>query len=247
VVGNHLIEIRQEGRKLWFYGASPAFIRRYFALDVDLRGILDSIAERGPEIQDVIEASRGLRILRQDPWECTLSYLIATYSNIPTIRKRIEALAQALGTEIVSGQRVYYGFPGPGAFSRACADSLNTCRLGYRGPYLQETACHLADDPHWADHIREQTYDEGRKELMRLRGIGPKAADCILLFAFQRYEAFPVDVWIRRIMQERYPFLREESNEAIRRFGQEHFGAYAGYAQEYLYAARQVPMSQASR
>jgi N-glycosylase/DNA lyase len=249
VVEGELIRIRQDDRenKLIYEGATETCICRYFALDQDLNHILQTITDRDPEIRDAIGACRGLRILRQDPWECTLSYLIATYSNIPTIRKRIEALAHTLGQECTSGNTVYYGFPGPEAFAEVCGSSLDACRLGYRGPYLEETACRLARDPGWAARIRDQPYEEGRKELMSLRGIGPKAADCILLFAFQRYEAFPVDVWIRRIMQERYPVLREKSDETIRRFGQERFGAYAGYAQEYLYAARQVPTSQASR
>jgi N-glycosylase/DNA lyase len=249
VVEGNLIRIRQDHRKqtLIYEGTTEACICRYFALDQDLNPILQTIIDRDPEIQGVIEDCRGLRILRQDPWECTLSFLIATYSNIPTIIKRIETLAHTLGRELISDDTVYYGFPGPESFSGVCGSSLNACRLGYRGPYLEETACRLARDPGWADRIRDQPYEVGRKELMRLRGIGPKAADCILLFAFQRYEAFPVDVWIRRIMQERYPVLKGQSNEAIRRFGQQRFGAYAGYAQEYLYAARQVPTSQASR
>jgi N-glycosylase/DNA lyase len=247
VVQGHLIRIWQEEKRLRFSGASRPFIRNYFALDEDLTHILHTLTERDPKLREVIEACRGLRILRQDPWECTLSYLIATYSNIPTIKKRIEALARTLGDAITSGDRIYYGFPGPEAFSDICGPSLEDCHLGYRGPYLLETACRLAGDPSWADRIWEQDYEQGRMELMHLRGIGPKAADCILLFAFQRYKAFPVDVWIQRIMQERYPFLRGQSNEAIRRFGQEQFGPYAGYAQEYLYAARQVPTSQASR
>ncbi len=198
-------------------------------------------------MEDVIRACKGLRILRQDPWECTLSYLIATFSNIPTIQRRIEALARTLGSAIPYHGNTYYTFPGPEAFSMTCGPFLEICRLGYRGPYLQETACRLAQEPEWADRIRNASYEEARRLLMDLRGIGPKAADCILLFAFQRYEAFPVDVWIQRIMQERYPALQGKSTEAIRRFGQELFGEYAGYAQEYLYASRQVPMSQASR
>jgi N-glycosylase/DNA lyase len=247
IVGGRVIRVRQERDTLAYEGASRNFLRHYFALDENLDHILRAIIEKDTGMQEVIEASRGLRIVRQDPWECTLSYLIATFSNIPTIQRRIEALARALGNMITAKGETGYGFPGPEAFSGVCRTSLEVCRLGYRGPYLQETACRLASDPGWEDRIRTLSYEEGRKELMRLRGIGPKAADCILLFAFQRYESFPVDVWIQRIMQERFPVLKRQGSEVIRRFGQEHFGAFAGYAQEYLYAARQVPTSQASR
>jgi N-glycosylase/DNA lyase len=247
VVEDRIIRIRQEDTLLKYEGATRRFIRHYFALDQDLGHILQVLLRRDPSLREALESYRGLRIVRQDPWECTLSYLIATYSNIPTIRRRIEALAFRMGRTIHAEGKVYHAFPEPEAFSPECGSSLDACRLGYRGPYLLETACRLAGDPEWAERIREMPYQEGRKEIMRLRGIGPKAADCILLFAFQKYEAFPVDVWIRRIMQERYPTLRGKSDEIIRRYGREHFGAYAGYAQEYLYAARQVPTSQASR
>jgi N-glycosylase/DNA lyase len=246
VVEKKVLAIRQEGRTLMFEGASPSFIRRYFSLDRDLEEIVSSI-DRDPGVHAAIEACQGLRIIRQPPWECTLSYLIATYSNIPTIRRRIEALAREFGNPIQHRGITWYGFPSPEVFSSLCDTALQPCRLGYRGPYLQDTACRLAGEPEWEQRIRDLPYGEGRRWLMGLRGIGPKAADCILLFAFQKYESFPVDVWIRRIMQELYPVLRGKGEEAIRRFGQEYYGRYAGYAQEYLYAARQVPTSQASR
>ncbi|MDD1672965.1 MAG: 8-oxoguanine DNA glycosylase [Methanomicrobiales archaeon] len=244
IVGAQVIRIHQDGNTLTFRGASPKVIRDYFALDMNLPEILASI-DRDTAIHAAIESNRGLRIIQQPPWECTLSYLIATFSNIPTIQRRIEALSREFGKKI-SEEEKYYGFPDPKAFRSRCLDSLENCRLGYRRSYLEDTACRLASDTGWEDRIRALSYEESRKELMTLRGIGPKAADCILLFAFQRYEAFPVDVWIHRIMEERYPDLRGKGNEAIRRFGQEYFGKYAGYAQEYLFAARQVPMSQAS-
>ena len=111
---------------------------------------------------------------------------------------------------------------------------------------MLETACDIEDEKAWRDSIAALPYEQARRELMRLQGVGPKAADCILLFAFQKYEAFPVDVWIRRIMRDHY--IKTLSNDAsltgweydmIRRFAQKHFGEYCGYAQEYLYAARE--------
>ncbi|MDD1675624.1 MAG: 8-oxoguanine DNA glycosylase [Methanomicrobiales archaeon] len=246
MVEDKAIRVRQEDTTLFIEGVTRAFARRYFALDEDLTAILSSI-DRDTRIHEAITACYGLRIVRQPPWECTLSYLIATFSNIPTIRRRIETLARGLGKKITTKGGTYYGFPGPEAFSSSCTSTINSCRLGYRGPYLQDTVCRLASDPGWDERIRSLPYENARKDLTRLRGIGPKAADCILLFAFQKYESFPVDVWIRRIMQESYPALQGKGNEAIRRFGQEYFGTYAGYAQEYLYAARQVPTSHAFR
>ncbi len=123
---------------------------------------------------------------------------------------------------------------------------ITECKLGYRAPYVLDTACKIADFRHWEDSVTALPYEDARRQLMKLSGVGPKAADCILLFAFQKYEAFPVDVWIRRIMHHNYikklntssPLTTGEYDE-IRRFAKKHFGEYCGYAQEYLYAARE--------
>lgn len=244
VVGNCVIRIRQHGSRLEYTGASAPFIRHYFSLDVDLPRILASI-DNDPVIHDAITRAHGLRLVRQPPWECTVSYICSTNSNIPTIRRRIAAIAETCGTSIASRETGRYSFPPPEAISCRGNDGLAVCRLGYRQPYVYGTACRIPDEVAWMKKIRKLPYEEGRKQLMTLHGIGPKAADCILLFAFQKYEAFPVDVWIRRIMQEHYlpdlPLntpLSTREYETIRRFARDHFGDYCGWAQEYLYAGR---------
>jgi N-glycosylase/DNA lyase len=98
----------------------------------------------------------------------------------------------------------FYAFPDPSLLADACSSTLSECKLGYRAPYILGTACDITDDRTWQQTIVTLPYEQARRELMKLKGVGPKAADCILLFAFQKYEAFPVDVWIRRIMNEHY-------------------------------------------
>jgi len=241
VVGNELIRIRQEGRVLTFTGTDEEHLIEYFALDLDLPPVLDSI-DRDPFIHAAIEECAGLRIVRQPAWECLLSYICATNTNIPMVKKRVRLLAETLGERISgTGQ---FTFPPQQVFSGRCIEPLDHCRLGYRKDYLASTACRLAEVDGWEGRIRALSYEEARVELTALPGIGPKAADCVLLFGFSRYEAFPVDVWIRRIMQQYYPdtaaagpFTPKEY-ERIRRFARGYFGRYAGYAQEYLYGAR---------
>jgi N-glycosylase/DNA lyase len=245
VVGKRAIRCRQDGDRLEYAGAPGSFVRHYFSLDSDLPSILASI-DRDPVIHGAIARSRGLRLVRQPPWECTVSYICSTNSNIPTIRRRIASIAARFGKEIASGDGAVHAFPGPAEIACAGDGSLGVCRLGYREPYVFTTACMVTDPAVWEETIRRLPYDEARRELMRLHGVGPKAADCILLFAFQKYEAFPVDVWIRRIVQQHYlpalslngPMTNREY-DAIRCFAREHFGEYCGYAQEYLYAARE--------
>jgi N-glycosylase/DNA lyase len=243
-VEDRVIRIRQDGNILRYKGARRSLIRHYFSLDTDLPSITSSF-DRDPVIHEAVRRCTGLRLVRQPPWECLISYICATNSNIPMIKKRIGNIAQRFGIPVESGGRTYYTFPEPATLAGSCRSVLSECRMGYRGPYVHDTACTIADPVGWSERIASLPYEAARKELMQVRGVGPKAADCILLFAFQKYEAFPVDVWIRRIMRESYlPSLRKETSlttreyDAIRIFARDHFGPYCGYAQEYLYAAR---------
>ncbi|MDD1689536.1 MAG: 8-oxoguanine DNA glycosylase [Methanoregula sp.] len=245
VVGSHGIRIRQDNRKLTFEGASVQFIVEYFSLDVDLEPVISSI-DCDPFIHAAIKKCQGLRLIRQPKWECLVSYTIATNSNIPTIRRRIAAVSEKFGQKIAFKGKTFYAFPDPGSISCEEQGALSCCKLGYREPYVFRTACAIPDRKIWEDSMSALPYEEARRELMGLPGIGPKVADCILLFAFQKYEAFPVDVWIRRIMQQHYlPGLGTGSPltgrqyDTIRCFAREHFGEFCGYAQEYLYAARE--------
>ncbi|HVP96232.1 DNA-3-methyladenine glycosylase family protein [Methanoregula sp.] len=246
VVGGRVIRCRQNGLTLSFTGAGEPFIRHYFSLDLDLPAILESI-DRDPFIHEAIEQCRGLRLVRQAPWECLCSYICATNTNIPAVRRRVATLAEQFGERIEEKDTPSFSFPDP--IRIACtgtASSLRECRLGYRMPYVFKSACDAAAQTTWTDALAVLPYEEARHEMMKFAGIGPKAADCVLLFAFQKYEAFPVDVWIRRIMREHYlPALPQDTTltgkeyNAIRTFARKRFGAYCGIAQEYIYAARE--------
>ncbi|MFA6226100.1 MAG: DNA glycosylase [Methanoregula sp.] len=245
VVKDRVIKIRQDGSTLVFEGADTAFVRHYFSLALDLKKVIKSI-DQDPFIHAAISRCTGLRLVRQPPWECLISYICSTNSNIPTIRRRIASIAEQFGNAIEFEGKTYYAFPNPASLSCKGHDGLTVCKLGYRQPYVYRTSCSIADEKQWEETIFKLPYEDARKDMMKLHGVGPKAADCILLFAFQKYEAFPVDVWIRRIMQQNYlPILDLEAEltnrdyDTIRRFGREHFGEYCGYAQEYLFAARE--------
>lgn len=242
VAGDHGIEIRQDGKRLLFSGADEAFVRRYFALDLDLEAILSSV-DRDPRVHAAIDRCPGLRILRQEPFETLISYICATNTNIPTIKKRIALIAERYGRRLPGGASA---FPDAAALAPCSEDELRGCVLGYRAPYACAAAALCAEDPAWAQRVAALPYGEARRELLRFPGVGPKAADCILLFAFEKYEAFPVDVHIRRMMRRHYlPDLPEDKTMTCREydliagFAQEHFGAYAGWAQEYLFCVRE--------
>ena len=245
VVGNHVIKICQDGSTVRFEGVPEHFIEHYFSLETDLNSITQSF-DCDPHIHAAIAQCHGLRLIRQPAWECLVSYICATNSNIPMIRRRIANIAQRFGHVLDFESRQFFSFPDPSSLANTCSESLTECKLGYRTPYVLETACEISDEKQWQKYINSLPYEKARHELMKLQGVGPKAADCILLFAFQKYESFPVDVWIRRIINEHYiqnqspnSMLTGWEYDMIRRFARQHFGQYCGYAQEYLYAARQ--------
>ncbi len=238
VVGSQVIKIQQNGQRLTFEGASVPFITEYFSLDVDLQPIVASF-NRDPFIDLAIRRCAGLRLIRQPGWECLISYICSTNSNIPMIRKRIGTIAEQFGRKILFEGKTYYSFPEPSAIACSGAKILENCKLGYRTPYVFKTASIISTFEQWEETITSLSFESARRQLMKLSGVGPKAADCILLFAFQKYESFPVDVWIRRIMQQNYiktlktdAPLTDREYDHIRRFALEHFGTFCGYAQE---------------
>jgi N-glycosylase/DNA lyase len=243
VAGNRLIKIRQKGNTLFFTGAEEEFIRNYFQLDLDLESILSDI-NRDVHIGSAIERCYGLRILKQPEWECIASYICATNTNIPRIIGCIENLSVNYGRRIRSIKEEAYEFPYPENIASSSLCDLDKCRLGYRTRYLHDTAKQVLETPGLIPSIYELPYEKAKKRLMELKGVGPKAADCILLFAFNKYEAFPIDVWIRRIMSRYYISVETEEPistkeyKKIGDFARGYFGPFAGYAQEYLFCNR---------
>ena len=240
VIEDQVVVTRQDGSKLYWRGATEEEIVRYFSLDTDLPAILGAI-DRDPVIHHAINRSEGLRIIRQPHWECLASYIIATFTNIPSIKRRIGLLCGAFGEEISRGDEPWHSFPGAESIAKGRDRLPGICRLGYRAPYLLDTADRVAADPTWAERVASCPYDEARAMLMQYKGVGRKVADCVLLFGFGRLCAVPVDVWIERILRNYY--LEKEggpvSYEYLRHFAQDYFGEYAGYAQEYLFSIRE--------
>lgn len=243
VVEGRAIRIRQDAHHLTFLGADAGFIRDYFRLDQDLPAILSSI-DRDPAIGAAIRECRGLRLVRQRPWECLISYICATNTNIPAVKRRVALMAERFGRPVDGPFGTTYAFPEPEVLATASPEDLRDCKLGYRGDYVSCAAAFITEQPDWAERIAALPFEEARKMLMEFRGVGPKVSDCVLLFSFGFFEAFPIDVWIHRIMAETYlPGIagrscRPSDYEVIRRFAQDYFGEYAGYAQEYLYCMR---------
>lgn len=230
VVRGRAIRLRQAGGEMEAEGASEDFLRHYFRFDDDLEAIYRDIA-RDEEIARVIQRFRGLRLVRQDIWECSASYILASYSNVPRIKMMIESVCRTYGPEIAEG---VHAFPSPEEILEGEAD-IACCRLGYRADWLRGLAGMVYSGDLDLYELATKDYEDAAAYLKRAKGIGDKVADCICLFALDHLEACPVDVRIARAMRERYGVTG--SYRKVAGYARRHFGRFAGYAQEYLYIA----------
>jgi N-glycosylase/DNA lyase len=244
-----VLEIRQRGSILSFEGANADFVRSYFRLDDDLPRIISEIS-RDSLMRQSVHAFHGLRLARQDPWECLISYICATYKNIPAIKNMIFELSRRFGHQVSHKGCSFYSFPEPEILADASIDELRKCKLGFRAKLVRKAAHKVDANEINLEQLKKVDYDTAKAELQKIPGVGNKVADCVLLFSLEKLEAFPVDVWIRRLVGKHYSdsfdrsFISEISSktslsrkayERIGSFARGYFGSYAGYAQEYLF------------
>ena len=229
------------GRKIGFAQNEPGEIfiigaeksdfpiwENYLALDVDYDGLNESIISGVPEGADremmrrAVESSRGIRILRQDRWEALCSFIVSQNNNIPRIKKIISAMCEKYGEDIGGAK----DFPSAGSLVEAGEDELFALRTGFRAKYIYSAAKAVSDDASLLEKVASaKEYADAERLLVALKGVGPKVAACTLLFGFERYDAFPVDVWIKKVLERR--FSPEFDYHAL--------GAAAGIAQQYLF------------
>ncbi len=249
VVGDRAFKVRQTGAELEFAGADETLIVEYFGLDDDLQKISAEIG-KDEHIQRALSAFWGLRIVKQEPWECLISYICSTYKSIPAIRHMLQKLSRAFGKELVFDGCTFFTFPTLGKLARASEKSLADCGLGYRAKYVQATSKQIFETSFELESLRKRSYEEAKNQLCSLAGVGPKVADCVLLFSLGKTEAFPVDRWVERVILNHYTQkiptelakklaqrngLTNSDYAELNAFGRRYFGLYAGYAQEYLY------------
>jgi N-glycosylase/DNA lyase len=228
--GHRLIRARQDGDTLRYDGSDAWFLREFLALDQDY-GPIEQALRRDPKLWEALDAYPGLRILRQDPWECTAAFITSIASNIPRITGNLADLSKAFGIPLRLGETLRHTFPRPDEVEDEHA--LRKMKFGFRAQYLVQAA-RLARSGILED-IAYLPYEEAKETLMVIPGIAEKVADCVLLFAYGRLNAFPVDTWIRKVMIRMFFKGRKVPDRAIRAFASERWGDLAGVAQQYLY------------
>jgi N-glycosylase/DNA lyase len=257
VVGKNFARLTQTDGGILAETSAPIedldWLRDFLQTGTDLNTVLKTFPDDEP-MNCAVASCRGLRLLRQDPWECLASFILSSTKQIVQIRQIVALLCERFGEPLdcrtgvapvsdfsfSNGDRrdarpTAFSFPPPQRIASLTEAQLRACKMGFRAPNLLATARQIADGKFDLEKIRRLDYAEARAELMKLRGVGGKIADCVLLFAYGFDSAFPVDVWIERALQRLYFPRRRASEPRLRRFAATHFGPHAGYAQQYLF------------
>jgi N-glycosylase/DNA lyase len=245
-IGDLPVYVKQDGRalKVRFGGlpkptreprALPGIVEHYFALDHPLAEICDSFPK-----DSVMNAARhfcrGLRIIRQPKWECLATFICSSMKQVAHIRQISMALRKRFGEQRRIDDHLVYTFASPPRLAQALEKELRDCKLGYRAKNLRKTARLVSSGQADLEAWSALPDAELRKQLCALPGVGPKIANCVMLFAYERLRAFPIDVWIERVLRQHYFSGRKKMTaQGLRQFSKTYFGEHGGYAQQYLF------------
>lgn len=244
VIKNGVINVKKINNDVIFEGICNGNIadicRDYFDLNRDYNKIKTTLSNVDEYLKESIEYGSGIRILNQDLWEMIISFIISANNNIPRIKGIIEKMSQKYGNKIVWKGKDYYIFPTIKQLSSASKDDLRALGMGFRDTYIFNTTNTIASGNINLEELHnEKDTSKVREKLLTLSGVGPKVADCILLFStLKRFDVFPIDVWVRRVMNDLYIKNEDEtkvSKKEIEKLAKEKYGDLEGIAQQYLF------------
>jgi len=222
---------------LTIYNTSYDDVKNIWISYLDLERDYDFIKQKYSKdkyVSKAIDFGYGIHVLNQDIFECLISFIISTQNQIPRIKKFVSKLSRLYGTELKAENETFYAFPTPLQLKGITAEDLAPLKAGYRADYIVDAVSKVLNGEIVLENIKKMPYTEAKKELMKIKGVGPKVADCILLFSAGKAEAFPVDVWVQRTMRTLY-MDETATNKQISEKAAEIFGEYAGFAQQYLF------------
>ena len=213
----------------------------YFDFGTNYTEIKNNLKSMDEYLDKATDFGWGIRILQQDGWEMLISFIISSNNRIPMIQRAIENLSRNFGKYIGKYEgKDYYAFPTPEELNKATIEEIRACQTGFRDKYIKSTTESVINNNEDVLSYRNLETEECLKELLKFNGVGPKVGDCIALFGMQKYDTFPVDVWVKRVMQEFY-VEDDMSLPKIRKFAIDKFGDLSGFAQQYLfYYAREL-------
>lgn len=243
VFKNSVLNVKAENGKIIFKGICNENIKDividYFDLDTDYGKIKEELKKVDKYLEESINFGSGIRILNQDLWEMLISFIISANNNIPRIKGIIEKMSKKYGKEIIYNKKTYYTFPTAQELSKASIEDLRSLGLGFRDKRIYETTQKIKNNEFNLEQIKEiKDTNLIREKLETLPGVGPKVADCILLFGLKRFEVFPIDVWVRRVMNDLYIKKEDETKvnkKEIEELAKTKYKNLAGIAQQYLF------------
>ena len=232
VANSQAVRISAKGSTVDIQGITPedyeSFWKRYLDADRDYSTVKSAV-NINTTMDKAVNFGNGIRILRQDFFEALISFIISQRSSIPKIKNCVDKLCRLYGNEIKFEGKTYYSFPSPETIATLSEEDIRALGVGYRAPYILKAAKAVADGDIDGNILDTLDTPSAREKLLTLYGVGDKVCDCVLLFSLGKYDLFPADVWIKRVMEEEF-----DSKDA-KKLGESQFGSYSGFAQQYLF------------
>lgn len=236
--GQNILKINQGGKIESIQNTKTDFFRK----NDDIQKIIKSIS-KDKTVKKAIRQYEGLRLFNQDPFQCMISFIISSNSNIQKIKNSLEKISKKFGTKLVVQNEEFYLFPRPEKIAKASIDEIKTCGVGYRAPFIKEAAKMVTSKKINFEYLKNSDYDETKRNLRLIPGVGNKVADCIMLFSLNKLDAFPLDTWMIKILEKYYSnefhietkTITEKQYEILHKKIVDYFGQYCGYAQQFLF------------
>ncbi len=236
--GQNILKINQNGVIKSISNTKTDFFRK----NDDIKNIIKSVS-KDKTIKKAIKQYEGLRIFNQDPFQCMISFIISSNSNIQKIKNSLEKISKKFGIKVIIQNKEFFLFPKPEKIAQASINEIKTCGVGYRAPFIKEAAKMVASKKVNFEYLKNSDYNETKRNLRLIPGVGNKVADCIMLFSLNKLDAFPLDTWMIKILEKYYSnefqietkTITEKQYDILHKKIVDYFGPYCGYAQQFLF------------
>ncbi len=238
VNGQDVLKVSNSGNIKSYQNSKTDFFRKKDNIKIIIKSI-----SRDKTTRNAVKKYRGLRLLEQDPFQCLISFIISSNSNIQKIKISLEKLCKKFGRRIEFGKQEFFLFPKPKSLANASINEILKCGVGYRARFIRDAANMIFSNKMDFESLKKSNYFEAKKNICSIPGVGNKVADCIMLFSLNKLEAFPLDRWMIRILEKYYcnefqietKTITEKQYDILHEKIVNHFGSYAGYAQQFLF------------
>lgn len=236
ILKDRVVKLKYVDNKLFVDSSNmdniESVIRNYLDLDRDYVNIIESIKKRDKVLGKYLDKSIGLKVIKQDPIECIISYIISQNNSVRNIKNSLDLISYKFGDKVIFLDKEYYLFPSIDKLSKISLEEFRECKVGFRDRYLVDIISDIVKNRLNVNYIFEMNSEDSLRYLMSFRGIGMKVASCILLFAYQKYDVYPIDTWVKKYMNTNYGIKDEKK---IKKFCKEKYGKYSGLAIQYMF------------